>query len=116
MFSGMTYPSRVSMHCSPHFHGLIMYNLLMCLELCTGVDGLPFPCVCILVYDGYDWAFLGVDNSACSDNRYFIDSVIVNALYVDHFSCLGYDLDIITCNTAVGSTLDKGTLVACGMT
>src|SRR5688572_1956362 len=116
MFSGMTYLSRVSMCCSPHFYGLVMYHLLVCFKLCTRVYGFSFPCVGILVHDGYDWDFLSVDNSACSDNRDFIDSVIVNALYVSHFFCLGYDSNIVACSTTIGSTIDKRTFVACSMT
>ena len=93
-----------------------MYGLLVCFKLCTGMNGLPLSGVGILMHDGYDWSFLSVDDSTCSDNRDFIDSVIVNALYVNRFSCLGYDSNLVACNTTIGFTINKGTLVVSSMT
>ena len=68
---------------TPHFHGLVMYCLLVGFQLCTGVDRLSFSCVGILVHDGNDWSFLCGDDSTCCYNRDLIDSVVINALYVN---------------------------------
>ena len=92
-----------------------MYSLLVCFKLCTGMDRLPLSHVGILMHDSYDWSFLGIDNASCSDNGDFIDSMVINALYVNRFSCLGYDSNNITCNTTIGSMIHKGTFDACSM-
>ena len=84
-----------------------MYSLLVRFKLGTGMDGFPFSCVGILMHDGYDQSFLGVNDSTCSYNRDCIDSVVVNTLYVNRFTGLVYDADVVSCNTAIGSTVNK---------
>ena len=84
-----------------------MYSLLVRFKLGTGMNGFAFSCVGILMHDGYDRSFLGVYDSTCSYNRDCADSVVVNTLYVNRFTSLVYDVDIISCNTTVGSMVNK---------
>ena len=67
----------------------------------------PFSPVGILMHDGYDRSFLGVDDSTCRYNRDCINSVIVYTLYINGFIGLVYDADAVSCNTTIGSMVNK---------
>ena len=71
--------------------------------------------MCVLVHDQYDGASIGVDKRTGSDNTDIGDSVVVDAL--DIYGAVGIDADdayIVSCNTAVGATVNECTTLLRG--
>jgi len=92
---------------SSNLDGLIIDIIFVPLKLTGRMDGLALSSVSILVQNGNGWSMLGLDNSSGCYNRDVGDLMIVNTSDINSSIRLLNDMNIITSNASIGSSIHK---------
>jgi hypothetical protein len=92
----------------------VAYVILVVLELSRRVDSSTFSIQRLLMENGNDRDFLSVNISPDSANFYIIKTVVIDALDVHLAMHLKKDSNVVTGNTSITASINKGVLT-CGV-
>jgi len=96
-----------ALHTTSNLDRLVIHVILVPFQLARRMNGLSLPSVCILMQDCNNRSMLGHNNSPSCHNGNVGDLVIVNTMDIHCLIRFLYDMNIITSNATIGSSINK---------